>query len=144
ACVKTHTSAKCRKNNSPSRLEPSGVNNSPSRLEPSGVHHLRLLDMQFLQNVSTSAASAGVLTQPRPIADIGKLEIPQCSALPAQHAPGLDGRPSFWGEADMAVLAPGPNRLRCGGRLFVIPGRVQHAVGLEVALEAGEHERPAF
>src|SRR5215472_7750965 len=97
ACVKTHTSAKCRKNN------------SPSRLEPSGVHHLRLLDMQFLQNVSTSAASAGVLTQPRPIADIGKLEIPQCSDLPAQHAPGLDGRPSFWGEADMAVLAPGPN-----------------------------------
>src|SRR6476659_3917154 len=35
-------------------------------------------------------------------------------------------------------------RSRCGGRLFVIPRRVQHAVGLEVALEAGEHERPAF
>src|SRR5262249_59940540 len=56
--VKTHTSARCRKNN------------SPSRLEPSGVQHLRLLDLQFLQNVSTSAASAGVLTQPRPGADI--------------------------------------------------------------------------
>src|SRR5258708_34069476 len=35
-------------------------------------------------------------------------------------------------------------RLRCGGRLFVIPRRVQHAVGLRVALEAGEQERPAF
>ena len=42
------------------------------------------------------------------------------------------------------ALAPGPNQSRCGGRLFVIPGRVQHAVGLEITLEAGEHERPAF
>ena len=44
----------------------------------------------------------------------------------------------------LAVLALGPSRLRCGGRLFLVPGRVQHAVGLEIALEAGEHERPAF
>jgi hypothetical protein len=31
--------------------------------------------MQFLENVSTSAASAGVLTQPRPEADIEKRAI---------------------------------------------------------------------
>ena len=59
----------------------------------------------------------------------------------------------FRGEADMrrchgriasGRVGAGDKRLRCGGRLFVIPRRVQHAVGLEVALEAGEHERPAF
>jgi hypothetical protein len=60
ACVKTHTSAKCRK----TILH--------QDVEPSGVQDLRLSDIQFLQNVSTSAASAGVLTQPRPIGDIGR------------------------------------------------------------------------
>jgi hypothetical protein len=54
---------------------------SPSGIEPSGVRYIRLSDMQFLQNVSTSAVSAGVLTQPRPKADIGPIEVPQCSRL---------------------------------------------------------------
>jgi hypothetical protein len=49
-------------------------------IEHGGVQYLRLSNMQFLQNVSTSAASAGVLTQPRPIADKGRIEIPQRSS----------------------------------------------------------------
>ena len=44
----------------------------------------------------------------------------------------------------MAVLAAVLKRSRRSGRLFVIPGRVQNAVGFEVALETGEHERPPF
>src|SRR5262245_11098912 len=50
-------------------------------IEPSGVQYLRLSNMQFLQNVSTSAASAGVLTQPRPIADISLSALLRCMAL---------------------------------------------------------------
>ena len=48
-------------------------------IEHGGVQYLRLSNMQFLQNVSTSAASAGVLTQPRPKADIAWVEILQRS-----------------------------------------------------------------
>src|SRR5262249_34511660 len=44
----------------------------------------------------------------------------------------------------MTVLASVPNRSRRGGWFFVIPGRVQHAIGLKVAFEAREHEWPAF
>src|SRR5262245_22467185 len=53
ACVKTHTFAKCRNQG----------------IEHSGVQYLRLSNMQFLQNVCTSAPSAGVLTQPGSKAD---------------------------------------------------------------------------
>jgi hypothetical protein len=68
ACVKTHTPTKCRK-----IILHQGI-------EPSGVQYLRLSNMQFVQNVSTSAASAGVLTRPRPIAVIETAAIPQCGA----------------------------------------------------------------
>jgi transcriptional regulator with XRE-family HTH domain len=50
--------------------------------EPSGVQYLRLSDMQFLQNVSTSAASAGVLTQPRPGADMDRDRNPAAQRAP--------------------------------------------------------------
>jgi hypothetical protein len=55
ACVKTHTSAKCRKNNSPSRHRTLVVCSIfDSQICNSSKMFLRL------------AASAGVLTQPRP------------------------------------------------------------------------------
>src|SRR5262245_28501055 len=57
-CVKTHTVAKCRKNN------------SPGRHHASRVQYDLILRMQFLREVSTRAARVGVFTQPRPICDI--------------------------------------------------------------------------
>src|SRR5262245_65093802 len=54
-------------------------------IEPSGVQYLRLSNMQFLQNVSTSAASAGVLTHG---------VIPGSSHTPALgiSSPGIEAR----------------------------------------------------
>src|SRR5262245_44721640 len=67
ACVKTHTSAKCRKYNSPTRYRTSCTqhDSTPCCAISSRCFYVR--------------AGAGVFAQPRPLAVIGGIEIPQCS-----------------------------------------------------------------
>src|SRR5215471_15928567 len=57
-CVKTHTSEKCRKYN------------SPTRYRAESAQMIWLHDVQICGDVSTSAAHIGVLTRPRPTAVI--------------------------------------------------------------------------
>jgi len=58
-CVKTRTSAKCRKYN------------STIRYSAESARDVWLHDAQFFRNASTSTERSGVFTRPRPICDIG-------------------------------------------------------------------------
>ena len=58
ACVKTHTSAKSRRYN------------SPTRYRTPRAQQLRLHDAQFRRDVSTCATGARVFARPRPGADV--------------------------------------------------------------------------
>src|SRR5262249_33214110 len=62
-CVKTHTAAKCRKNNSPGR------------------HHASRVQYDLALSYAIPSRSFYARSKPRPKPDIDGTEIPQCSSL---------------------------------------------------------------
>src|SRR5262249_30452037 len=69
-----------------------------------------LSDMQLRRNASTCPASAGVFTRPRPKADMGRTEIPQCSRLVCAIVGGSTG-----GVGSAPIDS---EQFRCGPRIF--------------------------